>query len=336
VNDDADETRFHVNYDPFTSSAFELNPYFRDYCATMSGVDYLLGEAVVPVREISVVSHSLDRLCMAEGAPLEPPDILTLDTQGSEFDILQGATDLLDRHVVAIVAEVQFNEVYQGTALFGEISSYLRNKGFLFADFSDIARYAPLRGPIGARSEGLCLFADALFLRDPHRIAASWGRRADRALRKLAFLALCHQQLEFAQLCLRLCVDRAEPADRTYLRLLDEFSTACASLPEGRPWTYPEAYSPEASRALTEPVSDAESHRIRIEMAGKAARESQKLNRLPADTGAVVDLLERHGFSFAPRLRRFQERVVGAYRDAITHWSSIPLTPSNDPGEAPR
>jgi len=329
------ETSLHLNYDPFTSSSYEINPSFAAYYTNAGGMDYVLGEATAPLSKVKVRSHSLDQLCLGEEATLELPDILTLDTQASELDILQGASHLLDDTVLAVVTEVQFNEMYRGGPLFGDISSFLLQKGFLFADFHDISRFAPLRGRIGSRSEGLCLAGDAVFLRDPQRIAASWGDRADPALRKLAFLALCHQQLEFAQLCLDLCRHRnAAIGTTTYLRFLDEFAAACAALPPDRPWTYAEAYTPEASRALTEPARESEAARIKAEMAAKAMREAEKQQRMPA-AGAVADLLERYGFAYAARVRRFQELVLQAYRDSIAHWMAMARTPSNDRGKPP-
>lgn len=331
------EVRFLVNYDPFTSSSYRLNPSFADYYALTSGVDYVFGETIAPVREVAVAARSLDSLCTGAEADMVPPDILTLDTQGSELDILEGAARLLDDEVVAVVAETQLNEVYLGAAMFGDVSAFLRGKGFLFAEFSDMGRYAPLRGRIGARSEGLCLQADAVFLRDPHRIAKGWGDRAPGALRKLAFVALCVEKLEFAQLCLDLAGPATADAERpAYLRFLADFAAAAAGLPEPRPWTYAEAYSPEASRALTEPASEAAVERIKAEMAAKAAREAAKLAPMAAGAGAVADVLERWGFASAARVRRFQELVIGAYRESVSHWASMPRTPSNDRGEPPR
>jgi FkbM family methyltransferase len=326
-----EEVLLHLNYDPFTSSSYEINPYFADYYANVGGADYVLGEVAAPLSEVKVASHSLDGLCLGDEATLEPPDVLTLDTQASELDILEGASHLLDENVLAIVSEVQFNEVYRGGPLFGDISAFLLRKGFLFAEFHDISRFAPFRGRIGNCSEGLSLFADAVFLRDPQRIAEGWGERADPALRKLAFLALCHQQLEFAQFCLRLCRTPAPADGPVYLRFLVEFATACATLPGDHPWTYVEAYSPNSSRALTEPASESETAQIKAEMVAKAAREAGKQQIRAA--GAVADLLERYGFAFAPRVRRFQELVLQAYRDSIAHWAAMARAPSDDPGK---
>jgi FkbM family methyltransferase len=327
------ETAFHVNYDPFTSSAYELNPYFRDYCATVDGTDYVLGEAIRPVSKIDVTSRSLDSLCTGADASLSAPDLLTLDTQASELDILEGASTLLDDHVVAVIAEVQFNDVYRRGALFGDVSAYLKSKGFLFADFNDFNRYSPLRSRLGARSDGVCLFADALFIRDPHRIAATWGARADPALKKLAFLALCQRQLEFAQLCLSLGSEPAASLEgAAYLRFLGDFAAACASLPEPRPWTYAEAFDEETSRARTQPVSETDAARIRANLTAKAQREKPKLDQLSTGIGKVADVLERYGFAFAPGIRRYQELVLKAYRDSVAQWEPSGFTPANDRG----
>jgi FkbM family methyltransferase len=326
VGRDDGEIRFNINYDPYTSSAYELNEAFKDYYATVRGTDYVLDEVARPVRTVTVQSRSLDRLCFGDDATLTPPDVLTLDTQGSELDILKGASALLDDRVVAVVSEVQFNEVYRDAALFGELSAYLRERGFLFAAFTDLSQYAPLRGRIGARGDGLVLFGDALFLKDPKRIDD------DLALSKLAFMALCHQQLEFAQLCLGRRAG-SPGDDRAYLRLLDEFLAAVAGLPEPRLWTYAEAFDAETSRAFTQPVSNEEVAKIQAAMAEKAVREQPKLAAMSTGTGGVADLLERYGFSYAANSRRFQEKFLKAYRQALSQWQPHGFTPANDRGD---
>ena len=327
------ETTFHVNYDPFSSSAYLLNPYFREYWTSVGGTDYVLGEVTQPVSEIKVPSHSLDSLCTGPEAILTAPDLLTIDAQASEFDILRGASALLDDYVVTIIAEVQFSDVYRGGARFGEISDYLQSKGFLFAAFNRFDHYAPLRGRIGARGAGLCLFADALFFRDPHLMASTWGDRADPALRKLAFLAICHHQLEFAQLCLGLCSQSGVPAEGlAYLGLLRDFEAACALLPEPRPWTYGEAYDAETSSAFHQQPSDAVAERIRETMAAKVPREHGKLREMSSGTDGVVQVLERYGFLFAANISTHQEEMLKAYADSVNRWQRPGLAPANDRG----
>jgi hypothetical protein len=105
-----------------------------------------------------------------------------------------------------------------------------------------------------------------------------------------------------------------------------------AALPAPRPWTYAEAFDVETSRAMSQPVGDAEVARIRATMAAKAAREREKLAAMSAGNGGVADLLERHGFDYAAGSRRFQERVLKAYGEALSQWEPSGFAPANDRG----
>src|SRR5262245_9113584 len=56
------------------------------------------------------------------------PDILKIDTQGTELDILKGAGRLLDR-TFAVELEVEFVPQYQNQALFADIDAFMRSQG---------------------------------------------------------------------------------------------------------------------------------------------------------------------------------------------------------------
>jgi len=58
-------------------------------------------------------------------------DILKMDAQGSELDILKGASGLLSRHGVNVIyTEVQFMRLYEKAALYHEIATFLAEFGY--------------------------------------------------------------------------------------------------------------------------------------------------------------------------------------------------------------
>jgi FkbM family methyltransferase len=112
-------------------------------------------------RTIRIQVDTLDRLL--EDAHVRKVDFLKLDTQGSELDILRGATETL-RDVFAIDVEVEFQPLYQAQPLFGEVDRHLRGCGFECFDLyprywkrSTGRRYGGHKGQI--------IFAEALYLR---------------------------------------------------------------------------------------------------------------------------------------------------------------------------
>lgn len=99
-------------------------------------------------------------------ASKEQPDFLKLDTQGSELDILQGATETLG-FCLGVEAEVEFREMYESQPLFGDLSKFLLTNGFEFTDFVAFGKWERSR-PDGLRTFlGELIHADALFLRSP-------------------------------------------------------------------------------------------------------------------------------------------------------------------------
>ena len=68
-------------------------------------------------------------------------DLLKIDTQGYDLDVLRGGTTLLSKQSVeTILVEVNFVQLYQGQASFGEIERYLAACGYGLLCFYEIVR----------------------------------------------------------------------------------------------------------------------------------------------------------------------------------------------------
>jgi FkbM family methyltransferase len=145
------------------------------------------GLAIMRVERIEKVDLvTLDDWMASEG--LSRIDALKLDTQGSELDILWGASRALESVRVAEV-EVEFNRLYEGQPLFGDVDRLLREHGFelwrlehlthyglegadIGVELSDRQDYVgavdepdkQYRAPFTARG-GQLYFADAYFVR---------------------------------------------------------------------------------------------------------------------------------------------------------------------------
>lgn len=95
-------------------------------------------------------------------------EIMKLDTQGTEFEILQGASRTLDERTVAIVTEVAFCELYKGQKLFSDVELLLRQHGFSFYGFSKLhGRSCKLLDKRNHTTAERAFYADAIFLKDP-------------------------------------------------------------------------------------------------------------------------------------------------------------------------
>jgi FkbM family methyltransferase len=80
------------------------------------------------ITKSAIQTETLDELLNRTGK-MGKYQFMKIDTQGSELDILKGATETL-KYVKLIVAETSILEYTIGSPLQGEIVSYLQNCGF--------------------------------------------------------------------------------------------------------------------------------------------------------------------------------------------------------------
>ena len=118
-------------------------------------------------QQIDVRCLTVDQYCAERGVV---PDVMLLDTQGSEFEILEGATVAL-QHVQAIILEWSTAPLYEGQKYLPDIERLLAKSGFV------LERQINLWGNF---------HGDAIFVKYP-----SWsGRLFRRSLRQFQRLGV--------------------------------------------------------------------------------------------------------------------------------------------------
>jgi FkbM family methyltransferase len=132
----------HVTKDPSGNS---LYPTVADVVERFPA---LAGGQVEHTVDIELTT--LDEWCAQAGRARV--DVIKVDTQGSELEVLKGAAGALE-HVRAVEVEVEFNPLYEGVALFGDIDRFLRQRGFVLWRLRDLAHYAQLGAPADWRAQ---------------------------------------------------------------------------------------------------------------------------------------------------------------------------------------
>ena len=242
----------NINYCPFTSSLYPVKDREEEFATFLANSDFIFSETMRTMEERPVQLRTLDELLASPGAEVPAPDFLSIDTQGSESDIIEGAKDTLARHVLALFVEVEFIEIYDRQKLFGDVSKQLDDLGFVFAGFERMQRVDAYRMPLGMRGGGVETSADALFLRRLSTVAES-----PLMLGKLAFMALQFNQPAYAFRCLdmRGGGGKGDHA-RVYLRFLDELAEAVEQLPKLSPKKFTERFTFEESKARFQAESE--------------------------------------------------------------------------------
>src|SRR5262249_13410134 len=246
--------KIFITKNAYASSNLEPNPgYSKYYCelhldGEVDGVmlqnavyDVVYGNdnSVVEVRDVDI--RALDSLMKAGEAPLGPaPDFLSLDTQGSELNILKGGAQTFHDHCVALATEIEFHPMYKRQPLFSAIFEFAHRHGFHFVGFTYLQEISPNRLPLGARAKGVLAFGDALFFRNIDSVRSIARSQNERYLMllKLAFIALNFGYLEFALQAVD-AADEARPDPdfrdrllaRDCYRLLYELKKAVGELP---------------------------------------------------------------------------------------------------------
>lgn len=90
-------------------------------------------------RIVEIMLGTLDEWCAEAG--VTQVDVIKLDTQGSELGVLRGAEQTL-QGVQLLEVEVEFNPLYVGQPLFGDVDAHLRARGFQLWRLVDLTHYS--------------------------------------------------------------------------------------------------------------------------------------------------------------------------------------------------
>jgi FkbM family methyltransferase len=245
---------FHLNYEPCTNSVLETNQdYGSYYFFDWSAIDFVWGEGARTMERRKVDVITLDELYRAEKVAAPAPDFLSLDTQGSEYEILRGAERLLATDILGLIVEVEFAPIYKDQKLFGDVSAYLAGRGFHFVQFMGFGEMSPFRAPVGQRGRGFQLVSEGLFLRKVEALPGDPATRR-RQLLKLAFIAIVFDQFEYGLQCLEQAGDAAAGNAATcYEQFLQELRETIVRMPQHRLPSITEHLSFEESQARFRP-----------------------------------------------------------------------------------
>lgn len=164
---------FHLYEDRGTSSSYEIGgQYSKAFLDPPPQLERTITLNSVPLDDVVDREH------------LEFPDFLKLDTQGSELEILRGASRTLAQTSLVEV-EVEFYPLYEGQPLFADADSLLRSAGFELLYLNRV--FGQRRNIYKGLSRGQLLFGDALYGRSPSQLGGFAPQRIARYI-----ILLCH------------------------------------------------------------------------------------------------------------------------------------------------
>jgi len=140
-------------------------------------------------RSVEIETTTLDTFCQSEN--IKEIDFIHLDVQGGELAVLEGASEILSRSILAVYSEVEFTDIYVNQPLFGDLDLYLRNQNFtLFDLIVSTGRAVRTTSPITSPNRlGSLVWADAFYLRDLMRPNLNTHLQTPERILKLACIA---------------------------------------------------------------------------------------------------------------------------------------------------
>ncbi len=144
------------------------------------------------VETLEVDAVSIDSFSAERGIAL---DFLKLDTEGTEFSILQGAQSQLEQNVLGIRCEVSFDVVFEGMPMFGEIHRFLFERNFFLLNLDYNGKGDYQNDFVNAAGRyGILTATDGVWLRrlDVFFDSTPESEREARALKYAAFCLMNH------------------------------------------------------------------------------------------------------------------------------------------------
>ena len=156
------------------------------------------------VRVVATEKVPVDRFDALAEADGIRPDVLKIDTQGSELLVLEGAEHSLSSVLVAEI-EVSFFRRYVGQPVFAEIEAWMNERGFELIELHKLKRYRSanslgIRQPVlgGAQRSGRVAYGDAIFMRSPDAIIAAARKDGGTSVLKAMVALLAYGKADHA------------------------------------------------------------------------------------------------------------------------------------------
>ena len=151
--------RIHIGEIESTSSTWPPNfPYLGRFCSKHATPRRT-------TRTVEVAANTLDSITRRRGLN---PDFVKIDTQGAEYDILKGSSQVLSDCAFAVLIETWTQQVHAGQGTTADVMIIMQEKGFSLFDVQVAAAWQRRNfeaHPLGSKPQIVGL--DLLYFRDP-------------------------------------------------------------------------------------------------------------------------------------------------------------------------
>ena len=193
LSDQNKEVRFHV------CKWQEVSSIYKPNLKVLS--KYQDADRFTVSKVITLQADSLNNLLEKER--VTEVDFIKIDTQGSELELLQGASNFLDG-IIGLEVEVEFIKIYQDQPLFPEVDRFIESHGFSLIDMK--RTFWKRKNADDGSNKGQLVYADALYLKEPEQVMKSANLSKEKIIKSInlylvyGYVDLAISLLELARL----------------------------------------------------------------------------------------------------------------------------------------
>jgi len=142
------------------------------------------------LESIEATAVSIDSYCANNNLSL---DFLKLDTEGSEYQILQGARSQLTNSVLGVRSEVSFDYIFEGMPLFSTLHDFMLSQNFFLLNLDYNGRGDYQNDFVNTSSRyGILTASDAVWMKRPNFLFESQVlSKESNALQVLKYASFC-------------------------------------------------------------------------------------------------------------------------------------------------
>lgn len=186
---------FNVMHATSASSMLKSDPAAANYTVlNPGGKGQIWGKHTKVSRSFKLKVWSLDWLVKTKKVP--PVDFLSMDTQGAEVDIIDGASKQAQSSIVAVCCETDFSSLYENQPLFCDIQNRLRDDNFRLCQIYNQQFFNTSPFIKDLQGRGFLTVGESLFLKEP-KIGDHSYEGVVSSL-KLAAISAIFDELDFA------------------------------------------------------------------------------------------------------------------------------------------
>lgn len=142
---------------------------------------------------------------------------LKIDTEGAELDVLKGAESKLGTTVLGVRAEVNFEEIYKGIPLFGEIHTFMQKNDFVLLNLDYDGRGHHMSSFTMPSRYGYLIDSEAVWIKKVNKVLSQEGDRLSHDVVIMSMFLLHNNATDIAIDLLLQAVEKKQ-VDLTSLR----------------------------------------------------------------------------------------------------------------------